>query len=300
MSMPPPPPPPSGGSPPPPPPPSPAPGPSASQYKFETVKVVRGMENRTITKRQNEGWEFVSQTPGKLRTELTFRRVKRNIPVRLLAIAGAVVVVLVGTAIGVAVAVGGSDDDSKPAAVSSTTDEPTENPTEEPPDEPSEPEVSASEESTETETPEPEYVYDGPEYEVVTVDTNQTPAHLTAYWVLTDEVDYANDKYKDKIELLIEDVARTNLTTDLIVQVVSLEDVALAEAASTYRDFAREKGDDYVVNEIPRLEVKHWIASYTGGFNYNTGRASTADAAYELIWRPYDTSEFLNWKPEIE
>ncbi|KAA1421262.1 hypothetical protein F0U44_02820 [Nocardioides humilatus] len=305
MSMPPPPPPPqpSGGEIPPPPPPGPTPS-AGVQYKFETVRVVRGMENRTITKRQKEGWEFVSQTQGKLRTEMTFRRVKRNIPVRLLAIVGAVVVLLVGTAIGVAVAVGG-DDASEPVAASTTTvethtGEPTEEPTEEPTDEPSEPEVSATEGPTETETPEPEYVYEGPKYEVVAVDNNQTPADLTAYWVLTDEVDYANDKYKDKIELLIEDVARTNLATDLIVQVVSLKDVALAEAASTYRDFAREKGDEYVVNEIPQLEVKHWIASYTGGFNYNTGKASTADAAYELVWRPYDTYEAVNWKPEIE
>lgn len=34
------------------------------------------MESRTVTKWESDGWELVSQTPRKLRTELTFRRPK--------------------------------------------------------------------------------------------------------------------------------------------------------------------------------------------------------------------------------
>lgn len=57
-------------------------------YESNTVRVVRGMESRTIQKWEGDGWELVSQTPGKLRTELTFRRPKPKSR-RLLWIIGA-------------------------------------------------------------------------------------------------------------------------------------------------------------------------------------------------------------------
>ena len=40
----------------------------------KTIRVIRGMESRTVTKWESDGWELVSQTPGKLRTKFTFRR----------------------------------------------------------------------------------------------------------------------------------------------------------------------------------------------------------------------------------
>lgn len=43
-------------------------------YETKTIRAVRGMESRTIEKWQSEGWEVVSQTPGKIRTEITLRR----------------------------------------------------------------------------------------------------------------------------------------------------------------------------------------------------------------------------------
>jgi len=47
-----------------------------AQYLTHVVKSLRGREASTKAKLQNEGWEFVSQTQGKLRTEMTFRRPK--------------------------------------------------------------------------------------------------------------------------------------------------------------------------------------------------------------------------------
>lgn len=44
------------------------------KYETKTVRVVRGMESRTIEKWEGEGWEVVSQAPAKIRTEITFRR----------------------------------------------------------------------------------------------------------------------------------------------------------------------------------------------------------------------------------
>ncbi len=45
-------------------------------YLFMTVKAIRGRETATKTKWQNQGWEFVSQSQGTLRSEMNFRRVK--------------------------------------------------------------------------------------------------------------------------------------------------------------------------------------------------------------------------------
>jgi Domain of unknown function (DUF4839) len=46
------------------------------QHEFKSVQALRGRENGAKTKWQNQGWEFVSEDRGKLRTELNFRRVK--------------------------------------------------------------------------------------------------------------------------------------------------------------------------------------------------------------------------------
>lgn len=45
-------------------------------YETKTVRAFRGMESRTVNKWEAEGWEFVSQTSGKVQSELIFRRPK--------------------------------------------------------------------------------------------------------------------------------------------------------------------------------------------------------------------------------
>lgn len=74
------------------------------QYETRAVKTVRGMESRTKAKIEKEGWEFVSQTQGTLRSELNFRREKPKTPWKLLGIGGGglallIIVLLVGNAI---------------------------------------------------------------------------------------------------------------------------------------------------------------------------------------------------------
>lgn len=44
------------------------------KYETKTVRAVRGLESRTIEKMEREGWEVVSQTPGRIQTEIIFRR----------------------------------------------------------------------------------------------------------------------------------------------------------------------------------------------------------------------------------
>ena len=43
-------------------------------YGTKTIRAVRGMESRTIKKWEADGWEFVSQSPGKVQAaEIAFR-----------------------------------------------------------------------------------------------------------------------------------------------------------------------------------------------------------------------------------
>jgi hypothetical protein len=46
------------------------------QYEFMTVKALRGRESNAKSKWERQGWEFVSENRGTLRTELNFRRAK--------------------------------------------------------------------------------------------------------------------------------------------------------------------------------------------------------------------------------
>lgn len=65
------------------------------KYVTTTSRVVRGMEARTIKKWEADGWELVSQTPGKIRSEITFRRPKpKSRPLPWIIGGGAFVVAL--------------------------------------------------------------------------------------------------------------------------------------------------------------------------------------------------------------
>src|SRR3954465_1428567 len=46
------------------------------QYEFKSVQALRGRESSAKEKWQDQGWEFVSENRGTLRTKLNFRRVK--------------------------------------------------------------------------------------------------------------------------------------------------------------------------------------------------------------------------------
>src|SRR3954464_15288567 len=46
------------------------------EHEFKSVQALRGRESSAKAKWQNQGWEFVSENRGTLRTELNFRRVR--------------------------------------------------------------------------------------------------------------------------------------------------------------------------------------------------------------------------------
>lgn len=73
------------------------------EYETKTVRAVRGMESRTIKKCEGDGWELVTQIPGKLQTEVTFRRPKPKSRLLLWIIGGGVLALILATVITIGV-----------------------------------------------------------------------------------------------------------------------------------------------------------------------------------------------------
>ncbi|MBY6687522.1 DUF4839 domain-containing protein [Rhodococcus sp. BP-149] len=99
-------------------------------YESKTVRVVRGTESRTVAKWNRDGWEVVSQSPGTLRTEITFRRPAPKSHRTLLIIGGGVAAIAIAIIIGIGVVTenrgnqNGSDgSQSAAASESSVTNE---------------------------------------------------------------------------------------------------------------------------------------------------------------------------------
>lgn len=114
------------------------------KYMTRSAKTIRGMEARTRAKLEQEGWEFVSQTQGRVSSELTFRKPAPKTPWRLYGILGGVLVLLFVVVLVMNLLNGGDDaaDNTLPtptptSAVSST------------------PTAAPSDEVTPSETPEP-------------------------------------------------------------------------------------------------------------------------------------------------
>ncbi|NQX17235.1 hypothetical protein [Rathayibacter sp. VKM Ac-2857] len=124
--------------------------------------------------------------------------------------------------------------------------------------------------------------YSGVPYEIVSTDRGQSSAGLTQYWVFTEGVEASTTAGRDQIKEIVDDVARADGSSSLFVEVVSDRDIALAESPSTYETFIAERGLDYAQKTIPEIDKTGWLASYAGGFNYDTGEAS--DSAFEITW----------------
>ncbi|WP_137876520.1 hypothetical protein [Rhodococcus sp. Q] len=93
-----------------------------TRYEVTEIRVIRGTESRTITNKQQEGWELVTQEKGGLRTTMTFRRPKPKPPWRLWAALGGVGVLLVGIMTVGAILEDDSDASTTDAAAASNTE----------------------------------------------------------------------------------------------------------------------------------------------------------------------------------
>ncbi|MFE7889763.1 DUF4839 domain-containing protein [Streptomyces sp. NPDC057412] len=100
------------------------------KYEYKTVQTVRGTDGLVTSRMQRDGWEFVEQSQGTLRSTVTFRRPKKPIPWPLIG-AGAAVLAIIALVIGIAAALsdGGEqrDEAAKPSAA--VSEEPSATPT---------------------------------------------------------------------------------------------------------------------------------------------------------------------------
>jgi hypothetical protein len=106
------------------------------QHEFKSVQALRRRESSARAKWQDQGWEFVSENRGTLRTELNFRRVKpktfgahllsivatfrRMQPKTQLALVASCALILVAASIGIVVGTQSGGDTPKPSAAQTT------------------------------------------------------------------------------------------------------------------------------------------------------------------------------------
>lgn len=84
------------------------------KYKTMSVRAIRGLETRTIAKWQKEGWELVSQSTGKIQTEIHFRQLKDPKALRkgILLVGGAVVLLAAIIGTGIALSPSGPEEET--------------------------------------------------------------------------------------------------------------------------------------------------------------------------------------------
>jgi hypothetical protein len=159
------------------------------------------------------------------------------------------------------------------------------------------PEATTTPESAPSETASevPTVAYGGPAYEVVTVDRYAVMGALDQYWVFTDAVDTATATYRDDIKAIIKDVVLEAETTELAVTVVTDAEIIEAESVNTIADFMAAHDDAYWNDVMVPKEEQHWVATYTGGVDWNAGELSTAPAAYGIDWWPAGDYEHELW-----
>ncbi|MGG7104777.1 DUF4839 domain-containing protein [Rhodococcus sp. DN22] len=113
-----------------------------TQYEVTEIKAIRGTEAKTITRKQQEGWELVTQQQGTLRTTMTFRRPKPKTPWRLWAVLGGAAVILAGIMTVGALLEDDSDASTTEAGAASSTEQPSPQPAPERSAEPAAPETA--------------------------------------------------------------------------------------------------------------------------------------------------------------
>ncbi|GAA2257053.1 hypothetical protein GCM10010415_17950 [Streptomyces atrovirens] len=102
------------------------------KYEYKTVQTVRSTDGLVISKMQKDGWEFVEQSQGTLRSTLTFRRPKKPLPWPLIGAAAAglaVLAIVIGTATALSDGDEKKDESTKSAAAASEKPSATPTPT---------------------------------------------------------------------------------------------------------------------------------------------------------------------------
>ncbi len=146
------------------------------------------------------------------------------------------------------------------------------------------------------------YTYKGPKYEIV--DSHDTGIGLMQYWVYTKKLDHSTDEYRDQVKAILTDVARNIDNDKVLIDVVTDKEVAYFESFNTYQQYLDEYGWDYMTDIVLPKEEKHWIASYTGGYDEVQSKRSEEDSAYGIYWfiaeqTPRDDTTSEQWRPDM-
>lgn len=181
-----------------------------------------------------------------------------------------------------------------------------------------------------------------PKYQVIHTKDEVGVARLTEYYVLIGKVDLGNESFKKQIKAIISELANKEGKPEFQARIFqdkevleyefdsglpdaadyisgSDEDVfrksilALGEGSDSYNDAemaAYKKAVLAYRSKAKRLAKNETalVASYTGGFDYDTGKESQVDSAYSILWFGRSTKRHPlvgkytgdeQWKPAV-
>lgn len=131
-----------------------------------------------------------------------------------------------------------------------------------------------------------------PKYEVVNTKRSVGVTGLDEYYIKIDPLDFSNDSFKTQVKLVVSAIAKDKHTTDFMAKIFTDSSVlAYKNNATSYYQDLHDTG--VVTTDMAQwtkeMEAKSettYVASYTGGFNYNQAKPSTSDDAYKISWFP--------------
>jgi len=121
-----------------------------------------------------------------------------------------------------------------------------------------------------------------PKYEVISKSTSHRADEKITYYVVMDPVDSSNDIFKQNAKLIVQAIAEGNNSPDFSVYI--FDSAAAAEMIISPYSIPITELNDIKAHKAEK--DRHLVALYSGGFDIDTARASTADSAYQLLWYP--------------
>lgn len=141
---------------------------------------------------------------------------------------------------------------------------------------------SSSSSNLEKEKKESTYKYDGPKYKILYTKNNVGATKLNKVWIFTGKFDYSNDQFKKHIKKILTDVARHRKSIRFMASIATDREVLLYDYDSF--QIIDQKTMDYVKKNVLPKNASNWVASYTGGYDYDDLKPSDSSEAYTIQW----------------
>ncbi|PKL31226.1 hypothetical protein CVV43_03700 [Candidatus Saccharibacteria bacterium HGW-Saccharibacteria-1] len=129
-----------------------------------------------------------------------------------------------------------------------------------------------------------------PKYEIINTKQNVGITNLDEYYVKINPVNLNNDEFKSNVKLIVSAISKEKNTADFMAKIFTDSDVLAYKNNATgyYKDLS-ETGVTTAdlatwTKEMEEKSATTFVAAYTGGFDYNTGKISKQDAAYSISW----------------